>query len=200
MNHKITIGIPTYNRENQLRNQLQCKIKQDLTFVEEIIIVDNHSNYDIVNSISELNCTKLRLITNPFNIKMATNMEMPFLYCKTEWLWLLSDDDEVLPDSINTITDVKMDFCQSCILENRINTPEAYERLLDDAFGHDDTLFTPWQIVEMSWKFGESVRELVKIENRPLVLYPANSQGPKEADEMLQRDGFEWLDEDEISY
>ena len=105
MNHKITIGIPTYNRENQLRHQLQCIIKQDLTFVEEIIIVDNHSNYDIVNSISELNCTKLRLITNPFNIKMATNMEMPFLYCKTEWLWLLSDDDEVLPDSINTITD-----------------------------------------------------------------------------------------------
>ena len=105
MNHKITIGIPTYNRENQLRHQLQCIIKQDLKLVEEIIIVDNNSNYDIVKSISELNCPKIRLITNPFNIKMATNMEMPLLYCKTEWLWLLSDDDEVLPDSINTITD-----------------------------------------------------------------------------------------------
>ena len=93
-----------------------------------------------------------------------------------------------------------MDFCQSCILENRINTPEAYERLLDDAFGHDDTLFTPWPIVEMSWKFGETIRSFVSEQKRSLVYYQANTQGPKEANEMLNKEGFEWLDEDEISY
>jgi glucose-6-phosphate 1-dehydrogenase len=104
------------------------------------------------------------------------------------------------PGTINTITDVKMDFCQSCILENRINTPEAYERLLDDAFGHDDTLFTPWPIVEMSWKFGESIRKFVNSGKRSLVFYPAKTFGPIEADIMLQKDGFVWLDEDELSY
>jgi glucose-6-phosphate 1-dehydrogenase len=104
------------------------------------------------------------------------------------------------PGTINTITDVKMDFCQSCILENRINTPEAYERLLDDAFGHDDTLFTPWPIVEMSWKFGESIRKFVNSGKQSLVFYPAKTWGPIEADKMLQKDGFVWLDEDELSY
>lgn len=145
--------------------------------------------------------TYIKIIFKPSSSNLYSNLHQEVITIKVqpdEGISLSFNAKK--PGTINTITDVKMDFCQSCILENRINTPEAYERLLDDAFGHDDTLFTPWQIVEMSWKFGESVRELVKIENRPLVLYPANSQGPKEADEMLQRDGFEWLDEDEISY
>lgn len=103
--NKLTIGIPTYNREEQLKHQLKCLLSQDLSNLEEIIIVDNNSNYNIEGLIKSFDCPKIRLVINSFNIKMATNMEMPFLYCKTEWLWLLSDDDEVLPDSINTIVD-----------------------------------------------------------------------------------------------
>lgn len=103
MNGKLTIGIPTYNREKQLENQLINILKQDLSGLEEILIIDNNSNYDVEGLIVRLNCSKIRLVRNQFNIKMSTNMEMPFLYCKTEWLWLLSDDDEVLPNSINTV-------------------------------------------------------------------------------------------------
>lgn len=101
--NKLSIGIPTYNRKDQLEHQLKCIINQDLSNLEEIIVVDNNSDYDIEGMIEKLNCPKIILKRNEFNIKMATNMEMPFLHCKTEWLWLLSDDDEVLPDSINTI-------------------------------------------------------------------------------------------------
>lgn len=104
------------------------------------------------------------------------------------------------PGTINTITEVKMDFCQSCILENRINTPEAYERLLDDAFNHDDGLFTPWPIVELSWHFGEAIMRKIKEENIALSIYPSYSQGPIEADQMLMDDGYYWLEEDELSY
>lgn len=103
MNGKLTIGIPTYNREKQLENQLKNILKQDLSGLEEILIIDNNSDYDVEGLIVSLNCSKIRLVRNQFNIKMSTNMEMPFLYCKTEWLWLLSDDDEVLPNSINTV-------------------------------------------------------------------------------------------------
>ena len=103
------------------------------------------------------------------------------------------------PGTINTITEVKMDFCQSCILENRINTPEAYERLLDDAFNHDDGLFTPWPIVELSWHFGEAVTQKILKENIELSIYPSHSQGPIEAEWMLAEDGHYWLVEDEMS-
>ena len=104
------------------------------------------------------------------------------------------------PGTINTITEVKMDFCQSCILENRINTPEAYERLLDDAFNHDDGLFTPWPIVELSWHFGEAITKKIVNEKIELSIYPSYTQGPIEADQMLKEDGFYWLEEDELSY
>ena len=103
MSKMITIGIPTYNRERQLRHQLKSIFEQDLTCVQEVLIIDNDSNYDINKLINEFDNEKIRLLRHPFNIKMATNMEMPFLFCKTKWLWLLSDDDEVLSNSIETI-------------------------------------------------------------------------------------------------
>lgn len=145
--------------------------------------------------------TYIKIIFKPTSSNLYSNLHQEVITIKVqpdEGISLSFNAKK--PGTINTITDVKMDFCQSCILENRINTPEAYERLIDDAFNHDDTLFTPWPIVELSWKFGESVRKRVIQENRELIYYPANSQGPFEADEMLQRDGFNWLDEDEISY
>ena len=145
--------------------------------------------------------TYIKVIFKPSSSNLYTNLHQEVLTIKVqpdEGISLSFNAKK--PGTINTITDVKMDFCQSCILENRINTPEAYERLIDDAFGHDDTLFTPWPIVELSWKFGEKIHDIVNHENRELEFYPANTQGPKEADEMLKKDGFVWLDEDEISY
>lgn len=145
--------------------------------------------------------TYIKIIFKPTSSNLYSNLHQEVITIKVqpdEGISLSFNAKK--PGTINTITDVKMDFCQSCILENRINTPEAYERLIDDAFNHDDTLFTPWPIVELSWKFGESVRNRVIQEKRELIYYPANSQGPFEADEMLRKDGFNWLDEDEISY
>lgn len=105
MKPNLSIGIPTFNRKLQLRNQLKSLLKQDLSNVYEIIVVDNNSDYNIKELIDEFNTDIIRLIINPFNIKMASNMLSPFLYCKTDWLWLLSDDDLSLKDSIKKITD-----------------------------------------------------------------------------------------------
>jgi glycosyltransferase involved in cell wall biosynthesis len=103
MKTTLSIGIPTYNRKNQLRNQLQKLVNQDLTNIEEIIIVDNNSDYDVSEVINDFSNTKLRLIQQPINIRMGTNMAFPFLLCKNEWLWLLSDDDEVTENAIENI-------------------------------------------------------------------------------------------------
>lgn len=103
MKEILSIGIPTYNRASQLRNQLQSLFKQDLSLVKEIIVVDNNSDYDIKELVKEFHSDKIRLVINPFNVMMSTNMVNPFLYCKTDWLWLISDDDETLASSINLI-------------------------------------------------------------------------------------------------
>lgn len=110
MKKKLTIGIPTYNRENQLRNQLKSIFKQKSSKLIEIIIVDNHSNYNVKKVVNEFNTKNIQLIENPFNIKMTANMVAPFLYCETEWLWLLSDDDETLENSLENILS-EIDIC-----------------------------------------------------------------------------------------
>lgn len=99
----LSIVIPTYNREQQLRNQLTILCKQDLTYVKEIIIIDNCSDYEIDEVINEFESDKIRLIRNTINTKMAYNLAAIFLHCNTEWLWSLSDDDEVEEDALDKI-------------------------------------------------------------------------------------------------
>ena len=57
------------------------------------------------------------------------------------------------PGTEQELQQISLDFCQSCILENRINTPEAYERLLDACFKGDRALFSQWDQIVVSWTF-----------------------------------------------
>ena len=100
---ELSIGIPTYNRQKQLKKQLKSLLAQDLSEIEEIIVIDNNSNYDINKLIDSLNSNKIKLITNLINQGMSINVLNPFLYCKTKWLWLLSDDDLTLKNSVKNI-------------------------------------------------------------------------------------------------
>ncbi|TFG83395.1 MAG: hypothetical protein E4G74_01300 [Erysipelotrichales bacterium] len=92
------------------------------------------------------------------------------------------------------IANVSMDFCQSCNFENRINTPAAYERLLDEVIAGEDTLFTSWEQVETTWQFAETIRKARSEGKIPLRYYPAESDGPVEADQLLVVDGGRWID------
>ncbi len=74
-----------------------------------------------------------------------------------------------------------------------IATPEAYERLLLDAMRGDATLFArddwveaAWQVlapIQAAWAGGGTVK---------LPTYEAGSWGPREADELLEREGRRW--------
>ena len=94
------------------------------------------------------------------------------------------DSDEIVPTS--------MDFCQSCSDINRINTPEAYERLLAAAVQGDISWFSQWDQIESSWKYVEELKQRYQKERLPLTTYMAGSEGPKEAEELLQRHDHAW--------
>jgi GT2 family glycosyltransferase len=106
-NKLLTIAIPTYNREKKLVNQLKSIFFQSEYKDVEIVILDNHSNYDIANclknhfSFQEL--SNVELIKNPFNIGVYGNVANSFMFCRTKYMWLLSDDDETLCDSIKNV-------------------------------------------------------------------------------------------------
>jgi glucose-6-phosphate 1-dehydrogenase len=69
-------------------------------------------------------------------------------------------------------------------------SPEAYERLLNDAIVGDSTLFTRADEVLEAWRIVDSIRN--NWESNPLSLYRTGSWGPHEADQLLQADGNSW--------
>ena len=103
----LSICIPTYNRKDRLLRQLKSIFKQPLYKQINIVILDNHSNYDIEQFLkdffSEEEVSVIELIRRPFNIGMIGNVSNSFLYCKTKWMWLLSDDDETVDNSLEII-------------------------------------------------------------------------------------------------
>ena len=77
--------------------------------------------------------------------------------------------------------------------------PEAYERLIYDAFRGDSTFFAHWKEVELSWEWVQPILDAFKENLIPLYQYPAGSNGPEAANHLLREDGFKWwLDDGEL--
>lgn len=94
------------------------------------------------------------------------------------------------PGTETQIIPVQMDFCQNCEIGS--NSPEAYERLLYDVMKGDSTLFTRWDEVEYSWRFIDTIAKAWEREKPLFPNYDAGTWGPKEADELLRKDGRKW--------
>lgn len=88
-------------------------------------------------------------------------------------------------------TPVKLNFANHGV--DDLNTPEAYEKLIYDCMRGDATNFTHWDEVALSWSFVDKISnvwENTKAGNFPN--YESGTMGPREADELLEKDGFFW--------
>ncbi|MCX4406566.1 glucose-6-phosphate dehydrogenase [Streptomyces sp. NBC_01764] len=94
-----------------------------------------------------------------------------------------------VPGTSMEIRDVTMDFAYGESFTE--SSPEAYERLILDVLLGDANLFPRHQEVEESWKILDPIEEFWETHGKP-AQYPSGSWGPKEADEMLARDGRSW--------
>jgi glycosyltransferase involved in cell wall biosynthesis len=126
----LTIVIPTYNREERLKQQLNSLFKQESINRIKIIIVDNNSNYNITQSLKTEYSAELlnnvEIIIRPYNIGLGMAISMPFLMCKTEWLWILGDDDEVVGD-VNVLLDDINRFNDYAFLKYNISNSSPQE-------------------------------------------------------------------------
>ncbi|OOE37185.1 glucose-6-phosphate dehydrogenase [Salinivibrio kushneri] len=84
---------------------------------------------------------------------------------------------------------VNMDFHYTSLEETQMLT--AYERLLLDALKGDATLFARSDAVEACWQFVEPILQY-KDNGKALYGYACGTWGPKEADQLLERDGHAW--------
>ncbi|MEV7436927.1 glucose-6-phosphate dehydrogenase [Streptomyces griseoviridis] len=94
-----------------------------------------------------------------------------------------------VPGTSTEIRDVSMDFAYGESFTE--SSPEAYERLILDVLLGDANLFPRVEEVEESWKILDPIEEYWARNGTP-AQYPSGTWGPKEADEMLARDGRSW--------
>jgi glucose-6-phosphate 1-dehydrogenase len=83
-----------------------------------------------------------------------------------------------------------MDFQYGTSFGKRV--PEAYERLLLDALVGDSTLFARGDMVEVAWELAMPILQAWQQPASNFPNYEAGSWGPKEADELIERDGRRW--------
>lgn len=103
---KLTIAIPTFNRNATLKETLGHLLPQ-LTPECCLLILDNHSDAPVSETLQDV-LTPFRhlpisIVRHRANIGATANILRCFELCETEWLWVLGDDDIVEPDAVLTI-------------------------------------------------------------------------------------------------
>jgi len=93
-----------------------------------------------------------------------------------------------VPGSQMEVRDVAMDFLYGQSFTE--SSPEAYERLILDVLLGDATLFPQAAEVEASWRVVDPMEDFWA--GQEPAFYRAGEWGPKEADEMLAREGRTW--------
>lgn len=107
MTPKLSIFIPTFNRNNILLNNLKFLLPQ-LTSECKLVIIDNCSDIPISETLQDIQAHSIAtidIITNTVNIGAGANVTRCFELCHTDWLWILGDDDKPHSNSIQTILD-----------------------------------------------------------------------------------------------
>jgi len=94
----LSVVIPTYNRPMELARTLKVLLPQARLFGIPVCILDNASTVaveKVMESFQEFR-DLVEIIRNRVNIGANANLCRCFETCKSEWMWMLGDDD--IPD------------------------------------------------------------------------------------------------------
>jgi glucose-6-phosphate 1-dehydrogenase len=95
-----------------------------------------------------------------------------------------------VPGQAFKVRDVLMDMSYGAsFLEE---PPDAYERLLLDAMVGDPTLFIRSDEVDQAWQIVQPILSTWEEGQTPLAGYAAGTWGPRQADQLIERDGRQW--------
>lgn len=99
--HSLTIAIPTFNRGIQIERQLDFLLSI-IDNQTNIIVIDNCSDEKEFNYLEKFT-NKIQLFRNEINVGMYANVLRCFELSKSEYLWIIGDDDVLKPNSLETV-------------------------------------------------------------------------------------------------
>lgn len=108
--YKLSICIPTRNRPQDLLKTVK-EVQSQISVLGaqhdiEIIVADNTDQQDMFVDADIFIADNVRYVINEGNLGYARNINKLILLADGEYVWLLSDDDMVLPNAVMEIYDV----------------------------------------------------------------------------------------------
>ena len=104
---KLSICIPTYNRADCLRNCLESITFNDDFFINQIeICISNNGSTDSTEKVINEYEKRLPIIrwSNKENIGIPRNFLKVVSMSNSDFVWLIGDDDLLLPDTLKRTT------------------------------------------------------------------------------------------------
>ncbi|WP_151945332.1 glycosyltransferase family 2 protein [Aliarcobacter butzleri] len=126
---KISVVIPTYNREKKVLNTIKSVIKTFNEFCEyEIIVVDDNSSDNTLLKLNkyfnkEINSELIKIFINKENLGVTGSRNIGFFYSKNSWVFFLDSDDELLSNNSEIILNS---------LNRNIDSPMIFFRCIDE--------------------------------------------------------------------
>ncbi|MEO0119554.1 MAG: glycosyltransferase family 2 protein [candidate division WOR-3 bacterium] len=121
MKPTVSIIIPTYNRANLLKRAIESILKQDYENIKEIIITDDGSTDNTKEIVKEFQERDKRIIfveNTKYKKGPTGNKNNGLDYATGDFVGILDDDDELLPDAISKLIDIHLKFGYKHIFAN----------------------------------------------------------------------------------
>jgi glycosyltransferase involved in cell wall biosynthesis len=115
--NKVTIGIPTHNRQNYLKRAVLSALAQTYRDIE-IVVSNNASTDDTLRCMQEIRDPRLVLLEQSTNIGMVGNFNACLNRATGELFLMLSDDDLLEPTAIERLSAPFFNGVEGCAADN----------------------------------------------------------------------------------
>lgn len=162
----ITVAVPTYNRPESIK-QLAFKFLGQISNNQhvDVVVLDNSSE-DISKTNKEtLSNFKIRYIKNDVNLGFHGNLVKCFERAQGKWLWIISDDDEVLLDNFLEA----INWLKQLSINDQVAIKGVVLPYFLDKFGRTEISNTAneWNVLKNT-----SIKEMIKsINHIPFILF-----------------------------
>ncbi|MEG4507632.1 glycosyltransferase [Microcoleus sp. F6_B4] len=98
-NNLFSIVIPTRQRHDTLKHSIQSVLNQTYSDFE-LVVMDNFSSAETAEVVDSFNDERIKYYRAPEKLSMSDNWELALSYATGEYIFVLGDDDALMPDGL----------------------------------------------------------------------------------------------------
>lgn len=98
-NNLFSIVIPTRQRHDTLKHSIQSVLNQTYSDFE-LVVMDNFSSAETAEVVASFNDERINYYRAPEKLSMSDNWELALSYATGEYIFVLGDDDALMPDGL----------------------------------------------------------------------------------------------------